>query len=72
MIFHQNCLTLYFLRKLGKMSQTVSSAAVVIGALRVMVLNKKIFNNVLKACKITNGPLGSCRFPILPFYDMAI
>ena len=52
------------------MSQNVSSAPVVIGALRVMVLNKKMFNNVLKARKITNGPLGSCRFPIFPFNDI--
>ena len=35
MIFHWNRLLPYFCRKLGKMSQNVSSAAVVIGALRV-------------------------------------
>ena len=44
MIFHENCLLaddshvisyLIFCRKLGKLSQNLSSAAVVIGALRV-------------------------------------
>ena len=44
MIFHENCLLadnsheisyLIFFRKLGKMSQNLSSAAVVIGAIRV-------------------------------------
>ena len=44
MIFHENCLLaddshvisyLIFCRKLGKISQNLSSAAVVIGALRV-------------------------------------
>ena len=43
MIFHENRLlailmkyhTLFFFQKLGKMSQNLSSAAVVIGALRV-------------------------------------
>ena len=43
MIFHENCLLAdnshdiipYYFRKLGKMSQNLSSAAVVIGALRV-------------------------------------
>ena len=44
MIFHENCMLadnsheisyLIFFRKLGKMSQNLSSAAVVIGALRV-------------------------------------
>ena len=37
MIFHENCLLPYFFRKLGKMSQNVSAAAVVIGALRVIM-----------------------------------
>ena len=46
MIFHENCLLadnsheiscLIFFRKLGMMSQNLSSAAVVIGALRVKV-----------------------------------
>ena len=46
MIFHENHLladdshvisNLFFCRKLGKMSQNLSSAAVVIGALRVKV-----------------------------------
>ena len=43
MIFHENCLLAdnshdiipYFFRKLGKMSENLSSAAVVVGALRV-------------------------------------
>ena len=44
MIFHENCLLadnsheishLFFFQKLGKMSQNLPSAAVVIGALRV-------------------------------------
>ena len=35
MIFHENRQLSYFCRKLGKMSQNVSSAAVVIGALRI-------------------------------------
>ena len=47
MIFHENCLPadnsyeisyLFFLRKLGKMSQKLSYSAVVIGALRVNIL----------------------------------
>ena len=47
MIFHENCLPaddshelsyLIFLQKLGKMLQNLSSAAVVIGALRVKFL----------------------------------
>ena len=48
MIFHENrllvddshvisCLDIIFLRKLGKMSQNLSSAAVVIGALRAKI-----------------------------------
>ena len=41
MMFHENCrqfscnIIPYFFRKLGKMSQNLSSVAVVIGALRV-------------------------------------
>ena len=43
MVFHENCLLaddshelsyLFFFRKLGKMSQSLSSASVVVGALR--------------------------------------
>ena len=54
MIFHENGLLadgsheisyLIFFRKFGKMLKTLSSAAVVIGALRV----KKQWSNVLKA-----------------------
>ena len=41
MIFHENRLLAdvipYFFRKVGKMSQNLSSAAVVIGALRVNI-----------------------------------
>ena len=48
MIFHENCLLadnsheisyLIFFQKLGKLSQNLSSAAVVIGALRVNLSN---------------------------------
>ena len=52
MTFHENCLLedvsyeisfLIFFRKLRKMSQNLSPAAVVIGALRVKKLNKTLF-----------------------------
>ena len=58
MIFHENCLPadncheisyLLFFRKLGKMSEKVSSAAVVIGALRVnmtLFILLKLFSNL--------------------------
>ena len=46
MIFHENRLLAiimpYFFQKLGKMSQNVSSAAVVIGALMVKLSNLNI------------------------------
>ena len=53
MIFHENCLladdshviSYLILSKMGKMSQNLSSAAVVIGALRVNVI---LANFVLK------------------------
>ena len=53
MIFHENCLLadnsheisyFIFFRKLGKMSQNLSSAAVVIGALRFKRLLKRTQN----------------------------
>ena len=53
MIFHENCLLadnfheisyLIFFRKLGKMSEHLSSAAVVIGALRVKIRFAYDFN----------------------------
>ena len=61
MIFHENRLLAagrrfscniihYFCRKLGKMSQTLSSAAVVIGALRV----KQYHSTYLKPFKSDN------------------
>ena len=55
MIFHENCLLadnsheisyLIFFRKLGKMLEKLSSAAVVIGALRVIINNIEFFTNV--------------------------
>ena len=51
MIIHENCLLAcniipYFCRKLGKMAQSLSSAAVVIGAISVKTDGyKKIFKN---------------------------
>ena len=67
MIFHENCLLadnsheisyLIFFRNLGMMSQNLSSAAVVIGALRIKVLYKALPNTILLA----NGDF--CRLPI--------
>ena len=52
----------YFFRKLGKMSQNVSSAAVVIGALRVKAWNEFESENftlkeLLRICARINGPV---------------
>ena len=45
MIFHGNRLLTYLFRKLGKMSQNVSSTAVVIGALKVNAQNNGNHND---------------------------
>ena len=66
MIFHENCLLAdnsheisyliffipYFFRKLGRMSQNLSSAAVVIGALRAN--NQFNDNNILQTASLTH------------------
>ena len=57
--------TLFFFQILGKMSQNLSSAAIVIGVLTVFV------NSLMKICKL---PTASVRFDktsytqILPFF----
>ena len=56
MIFCENRL-LYFCRKLGKVSQNLSSAAVMIGALRVKLLTE----HHLEFLRLTGGCRGSSK-----------
>ena len=58
MIFHENCLptddsheiAYLFFRKFGKMSKNLSSAAVVICALRVKIIYFIIYDKLVNVC----------------------
>ena len=72
MIFHENCLladkfmkyyTLFFIRKLGKMSQNVSSAAVVIGSLRDNIVPApQLHTSVQKGVLLLQLHIGGMNF----------